>query len=59
MVELVDTPALGAGGETHGGSSPLPGTMFDECGIFCYNIIVNLTNKNKNGFTKPKRFIRN
>lgn len=26
MAKLVDAPALGADGVTHGGSSPLPGT---------------------------------
>ena len=27
MAKLVDAPALGADGVTHGGSSPLPGTI--------------------------------
>ena len=39
VAKLVDVPALGAGGATHGGSSPLPGTNTNKkmpSGVFLF-----------------------
>ena len=49
MVELVDTPDLGSGGESRGGSSPFTRTkrtnlsrhLRDKCGAWCeFEIII-------------------